>query len=98
MKNMILLLLTFPFIYYWCGNNKNDGSQQKNGIELQQNSIIKLTDFKNGRWISTTDSLSVIEIRNDKWIMFYKGMEMESSSIYDFKIRGENVMISDTEN
>ena len=64
MKNMIILLLTFPFIYYWCGNNKNDGSQQKNGIELQQNSTIKLTDFKNGRWISTTDSLSGIEIKN----------------------------------
>lgn len=98
MKKLILLLLTVPVVYSGCGKNKNDGSQQKNGIELQQNPIIKLTEFKNGRWISTIDSLSGIEIRNDKWIMFYKAGETESSSIYDFKIRGENIKGSDTEN
>ena len=30
--------------------------------------------------------------------MLYKGGETESSSIYDFKIRGEKVKGSDTEN
>jgi len=60
---------------------------KKNKTELKQNSFVKLTEFKNGRWISTTDSLAGIEIINRKWIMFYKGMETDSSDIYDFKIR-----------
>lgn len=60
---------------------------KKNKTELKQNPFVKLTEFKNGRWISTTDSLAGIEIINGKWIMFYKGMETDSSDIYDFKIR-----------
>lgn len=60
---------------------------KKNETEFKQNPFVKLTEFKNGRWISTTDSLAGIEIINGKWIMFYKGMETDSSDIYDFKIR-----------
>ncbi len=61
---------------------------EKNRIELEQKTTAKLTEFKNGRWISTIDSLSGIEIKNGKWIIFYKGRE-NSSNIYDFKIRRE---------
>ena len=61
---------------------------EKNRIGLEQKTIAKLTEFKNGRWISTIDSLSGIEIKNGKWIIFYKGRE-NSSNIYDFKIRRE---------
>jgi hypothetical protein len=64
---------------------------KKNEIKLEQNPIIKLTEFKNGRWISTVDSLAGIEIKNGKWIMFYKGMETVSSYVYDFKIRREYI-------
>lgn len=60
---------------------------KKNETEFKQNPFVKLTEFKNGRWISTTDSLAGVEIINGKWIMFYKGMETDSSDIYDFKIR-----------
>ena len=70
---------------------------KKSEIELQQNSIIKLTEFKNGRWISTVDSLAGIEIKNGKWIMFYKGMETYSSDVYDFKIRREHIKKLGTE-
>lgn len=68
---------------------KEDAKKRK--IELQQNPIIKLTEFKNGRWINTVDSLAGIEIKNGKWVMFYKGMESDSSTVYDFKIRGEYI-------
>ena len=61
---------------------------EKNRIGLEQKTTAKLTEFKNGRWISTIDSLSGIEIKNGKWIIFYKGRE-NSSNIYDFKIRRE---------
>ena len=91
MKKPLLILLFVPIVYSGCNNNKKDGDAQKNRIEQEQNPIIKPTEFKNGRWISTIDSVSGIEIRNGKWIMFYKGRETESSSIYDFKIRRENV-------
>ncbi|MGB1393682.1 MAG: hypothetical protein ACPG6G_05495 [Flavobacteriaceae bacterium] len=58
-------------------------------ISKDSTSIIELTEFKNGRWISLTDSLAGIEIKNGKWIMFYKGMETDSTDIYDFKIQRE---------
>ena len=67
---------------------------EKNRIELEQKPIAKLTEFKNGRWISTIDSLSGIEIKNGKWIMFYKKRETESTDIYDFKIRREFIQES----
>ena len=67
---------------------------EKNRIELEQKPIAKLTEFKNGRWISTIDSLSGVEIRNGKWIMFYKTGETESTNVYDFKIRREFIQES----
>ncbi len=54
--------------------------------------ISKKTEFKNGRWISTTDSTEGIEIKNGKWIWFNKKGETESIvSIYDFKTRREYI-------
>jgi hypothetical protein len=64
---------------------------KKNEINPEQKPIIKLTEFKNGRWISTVDSLAGIEIENGKWIIFYNGMETNISNVYDFKIRGEHM-------
>lgn len=72
----ILLLL----ILLSCGGLKYNA-------KLNREPIIKLTEFKNGRWISTTDTLSGIEIKNGKWIMFYKGTESDSSDIYTIEIR-----------
>ncbi|WP_055446223.1 hypothetical protein [Lacinutrix mariniflava] len=66
----------------------NEGAK-KIKIELERKPITKLTELKNGRWINTIDSLAGIEIKNGKWIMFYKGMETDSSDLYDFKIRKE---------
>jgi hypothetical protein len=71
-------------------NNKNDtetSSSENKATETSE--LIKLTEFKNGRWISTSDSLSGIEIKNEKWVLFYKGMKTDSTDIYDFKIRRE---------
>lgn len=62
---------------------------QKSETELEQKPNVKLTEFKKGRWINTTDSLSGIEIKDGKWVMFYKGVETDSSDIYDFDIRRE---------
>ena len=67
---------------------------QKNRIELEQKPILKQTKFKNGRWISTVDSLSGIEIKNGKWIQFYKIGEKESSVIYDFKTLNDYLTIT----
>lgn len=64
-------------------------NEQTEKTEFKEKQIITRTEFKSGRWISTTDSLAGIEIKNDKWIMFYKGMETDSTDIYDIKIRRE---------
>ena len=71
---------------------------KKNKIEVEQNPDIKLTEFKNGRWISTVDSLAGIEIKNGKWTMFYKGMEPDFWSVYDFKVRREYIKDLGSEN
>ena len=73
MKKLFLLLLFIPLVFS-C-NSKSSKT------------ISKKTEFESGRWISTTDSLAGIEIKNGKWIWFYKKGETESIvSIYDFKI------------
>ena len=82
MKKLLLLLILIPIFYF--------------GYEyFFEKSILKTTELKEGRWISTVDSLSGIEIKNGKWIMFYEGETNESISIYDFEIRAEKNM-SDT--
>ena len=75
--NRLFFLLLFFIPHEFSCNSKKDKK------------ISKKTEFKNGRWISTTDSLAGIEIKNGKWIMFYKGTE--TSSIYDFKTRREYI-------
>ena len=82
MKKLVLLLILIPIFYF-------------SYEYFFEKSILKTTEFKEGRWINTVDSLSGIEIKNGKWIMFYKGETNESISIYDFKIRAEKNM-SDT--
>ena len=73
MKKLLLLLLIIPLVFS-CNSKK-------------EKKISKKTEFKNGRWISTTDSTEGIEIKNGKWIWFNKKGETESIvSIYDFKI------------
>ena len=49
----------------------------------KEKKISKKTEFKNGRWISATDSTVGIEIKNGKWIWFNKKGETRSN---DFKI------------
>ena len=82
MKKLALLLMLIPVLYF--------GYRY-----FFEKSILKTTEFLNGRWISTVDPLSGIEIKNGKWIVFYKGAANESASSYDFKIRAEK-NISDT--
>ncbi len=98
MKKLTLILMAVPLVYSACGHNINGGGQQNNNNKLHSPHINKFTEFKNGRWISTIDSLSGIEIRSDKWILFYNGVETTSSSIYDYRIRVENVKGVDAEN
>ena len=83
MKKRILLLMFIPIVYF--------------GYKyFSEKPFLKTTEFKEGRWISTVDPLSGIEIKNGKWIIFYKGLGNESTLIYDFKIRAEE-SISDTD-
>ena len=74
MNRLFFLLLFFIPLVFSCNSKK-------------EKKISKKTEFKNGRWISTTDSTEGIEIKNGKWIWFNKKGETESIvSIYDFKI------------
>jgi hypothetical protein len=81
---ILSFLITIFTLNFW--------NQNKNLKE--QNPLVKLTEFKNGRWISINDSLAGIEIKNGKWIMFYKGMETDSTDIYDFKVSEEYLKLT----
>jgi hypothetical protein len=80
-------LITILTLNFW-----NQDENQK-----QQSTQVKRTEFKNGRWISISDSLSGIEIKNGKWIMFYKGMESDSTDIYNFKVDNQSLNTLGTE-
>ena len=95
---IIIILITYFGIEIFDFEKGVKEDAKKNEIELEQNPIIKLTEFNNGRWISTVDSLAGIEIKNGKWIMFYKGMETNYSNVYDFKIRREYIKEFGAEN
>ena len=43
-------------------------------------------NFKDGKWISTDDPKSGIEIKDGKWIMFYEGIETQANDIYDIEV------------
>ena len=53
--------------------------------------------FTNGVWVHDGDSLSGIEIKNDKWIMFYNRMKTDSSDIYDYQITDGNSIFADSQ-
>ena len=72
MKKLLLLLLSISLVFS-C-NSKSSKT------------ISKKTEFESGRWISTTDSLAGIEIKNGKWIHFYKTGDGEQTNVYEFKI------------
>jgi hypothetical protein len=76
-----LIPVTFFFIYMQIVNSNSEYDSNV------QNSIKENTTyFKNGIWNDKKDTLAGIEIKNRKWIMFYKEMETDSSDIYDYKV------------
>lgn len=60
--------------------------------DVEQYPIFELTEFKNGRWISKSDSLAGLEIRDGKIIMFYQGHENDSADVYDIFINREYLL------
>ena len=86
-----LIPITFFFVYMQIVNSNSEYDSNV------QNSIKENTTyFKNGIWIDEKDTLAGIEIKNRKWIMFYKGMETDSSDIYDCKVTDNLPEYADT--
>ncbi|MFD2561853.1 hypothetical protein [Aquimarina rubra] len=54
--------------------------------EIKNTNLIKLANFENGIWFNEEDTLSGIEISNQKWIMSIIGTKTDSADIYDFEI------------
>ena len=71
MNRLFFLLLFFIPLVFSCNSKK-------------EKKISKKTEFKNGRWISTTDSTEGIEIKNGKWIWFNKKGETELHRVEAF--------------
>jgi hypothetical protein len=48
--------------------------------------VPKTVGLENARWISTDDPKSGVEIKDGKFIMFYEGVKIEPSNIYDYEL------------
>jgi hypothetical protein len=87
-----LIPITFFFIYMQIVNANNEFDiKTENSIET------KTSYFGQGIWINEKDSLAGIEIKNGKWIMFYKGTEIDPSDIYEFTVTSELPKYANTE-
>ena len=85
-------ILSVPFAVFNSYQAQND-IEEINHYDFHNN--IEL--FQNGRWINESDSLAGIEIKNKKWIIFYKGIETDSTDIYDYKVTIGNSNFADSE-
>jgi hypothetical protein len=72
MKNLLCLIILIFF----------SNCDRKKTIKVELNALQLIPK---GEWISNSDSLSGISIREDK-IAFFKNMEFESEDIYKYKI------------
>lgn len=64
-------------------------NEAKSLIKEQNQKKITTTNqdyFKNSIWIHEKDSLARIEIKKGKWIFYYKGTNLDSTDIYDYKL------------
>ena len=88
---IVLIPITFFFIYMQIVNAKNEFDiNTENSIETET------SYFGQGIWINEKDSLAGIEIKNGKWIMFYKEQEIDQSDIYEFAVTNELPKYADT--
>jgi len=77
-------------------NTKTDkAGMLKQYTQVYQESIAHFnntttTSFSDGRWISVDDPQSGIEIKDGKWMMFYKGTPTNPNSIFEAIIRTPN--------
>ena len=87
-----LIPIAFFFVYMQIVNSDNKYDSNV------QNSISNATPyFKNGIWIHEKDSLAGIEIKNNKWIMFYIGTETDSTDFYEFRVTDKLPEYANTE-
>lgn len=47
------------------------------------------TELKNSHWISVVDTLSIIEIKNGKWMFVNEGMVNNKSFVYEIEITSD---------
>jgi hypothetical protein len=80
-----LIPVTFFFIYMQIVNSNSEYDSN-----IKWSTKENITYFRNGIWIDEKDTLAGIEIKNRKWIMFYKGMETDSSDVYDYKLTNKS--------
>ncbi|WP_046757012.1 hypothetical protein [Kordia jejudonensis] len=58
----------------------------KLGREVSSLLLEKSIGLDNGRWISTEDSNTGVEIKDGKFIMFYQSETISSNDVYDYKL------------
>ncbi|PTX62016.1 hypothetical protein C8N46_103114 [Kordia periserrulae] len=74
---IIIIVISFLFA---CENNP-----KKTQTDTKTDQTTKV-GLDNGRWISTSDSNAGVQIKDGKFIMFYKGTETSSNSIYEYEL------------
>ena len=95
--NVLPNLIGVPLAAYDSYKNWNEAENLINELNQRKVSTTNQSHFKNGVWIHEKDSLAGIEIKNGKWIIFYKGTEIDSTDIYDYKLTDHLPEFANTE-
>ncbi|MBD3892169.1 hypothetical protein [Olleya marilimosa] len=95
--NVLPNLIGVPLAAYHSYKSWNEAGNIANEDYQPKVSTSSQSYFKNSVWIHEEDSLAGIEIKNEKWILFYKGIEIDSTDIYDFRLTDQLPEFANTE-
>lgn len=80
MRLKIIVFIIIISFFFSCESNQK---KTQNTLETSQTAEIGLD---NGRWISTSDANAGVEIKDGTFIMFYKGTETATNSVYAYEL------------
>jgi hypothetical protein len=95
--NILPNLIGVPLAAYHSYENWKEAGNIINVDNQRKISSTSQSYFKNGIWINENDSLAGIEIRNEKWIMLYKGLAIDSTDIYKYVVTEQLAEYANTE-
>ncbi|KAB8155236.1 hypothetical protein EZY14_004940 [Kordia sp. TARA_039_SRF] len=77
MRLKIIVFIIIISFFFSCESNQKKTQNTSETTEI---------GLDNGRWISTSDANAGVEIKDGTFIMFYKGTETATNSVYAYEL------------